>query len=367
MRPPYRVGVWGPGDLGAACIRECARLPEIELVGAYCYSAAKDGADLGTIAGTRQLGVRTTRDLDAFLALDVDVVIYTALDQLGDPVESPLRDFEILLAAGKNVITSQPFNWLPSRGEDFASRLGAAAARGGSTFFAGGIDPGFIVERWALTMTSLCNDVRQIKIGEYFDCRRQKNDTALRMIGLGSDPSTAMDENSPALMFQRHYYPQLFQILADAVGVEISRVGVQSRSQAAPEDLHAPPMDIKQGKTGRVAYEWTGYVGEAPFFVLELVWYLTPTMRPTGVESDDHWAVQIEARPSVRSTIDLRASFSSREATIDDEPAAVGFVSTAICLIQPIPYVVAAEPGIAEQALPAVHWKADMRAAVGST
>src|ERR1700722_13130966 len=112
MRDPYRVAIWGPGDVGSICIREAVRLPELEVVGAYVYSEHKHGVDVGTLAGIDPIGVDATHDLDEFLALDCDVVLYTALDF---PGSNALGDFVTLLEAGKNVITSQPYNNLAAR------------------------------------------------------------------------------------------------------------------------------------------------------------------------------------------------------------------------------------------------------------
>jgi 4-hydroxy-tetrahydrodipicolinate reductase len=227
MRGPYRVAVWGPGDVGSICIREATRLPEFEIVGAYVYSESKEGVDVGALAGTEPLGVAATRDVDEFLAIDCDCVLYTALDM---PGSNALEDFVRLLEAGKNVVTPQPYNYLPARPPEFKQRLEAAAASGGATFHAGGINPDFISQKWALLMTGLSNDVRQIKIEEYFDCVQQANPTTLAVIGLGGDPNQAMDEQSPALFYQQQYWFQMIEHMAAEMGVPLSRIEASSFS-----------------------------------------------------------------------------------------------------------------------------------------
>jgi 4-hydroxy-tetrahydrodipicolinate reductase len=363
MTEPYRIAIWGPGDVGSICIREAARLPELEVVGAYVYSEHKDGVDVGTLAGTTPLGVDATRNLDDFLALDCDVVIYTALDL---PNGSALDDFVTLLEAGKNVITSQPYNYLPVRDPGFAEALEAAAKRGGATFYAGGINPDFIGQRWALAMTGLSNDVRQIKIEEYFDCVHQANPSTLALIGLGGDPAEAMSETSPALFYQRQYWFQMIEHIAATVGVELSRIEASCHSEAAPEDLTSPVLSIEKGRTGLVSYESTGYVGDEPFVVMKVGWYLTSRMKPAGVAGNDEWILTIEGRPSVRCVLNLQPSFMTDATSIEGEPAAPGYLSFGICLLQAIPRVVAAEPGIKPTDLPPVHWKRDMRTGISN-
>ena len=126
MRQPYRVAIWGPGDVGSICARELIRLPETELVAAFAYSEAKIGQDIGTLAGLDPIGVKVTGELAAFLAVDCDVVLHTALDF---PGATALDDFVTLLEAGKNVITSHPYNNLDARDPSFRQRLEAAAAQ----------------------------------------------------------------------------------------------------------------------------------------------------------------------------------------------------------------------------------------------
>jgi 4-hydroxy-tetrahydrodipicolinate reductase len=358
MREPYRIAIWGPGDVGSICIREATRLPEFDVGGAYVYSERKNGVDVGVLAGIDPLGVRATNDLDAFLAIDCDCVLYTALDF---PGSSALNDFTTLLEAGKNVLTPQPYNYMPARPAEFQEAIEAAGRRGGATFHAGGINPDFISQKWALLMTGLSNDVRQIKIEEYFDCVQQANPTTLQIIGLGGDPDEAMSEQSPALFYQRQYWFQMIEHMASEMGVELSKMEASSYSEPAPEDLVTEVMTIPKGRTGRVAYESIGYLGDDPFITMRVGWYLTPLMQPAGVTNDVQWILTIEGRPSTRCTLDVGASFLTDLTAIDGEPAAPGYLAFGITLIQAIPSVVAAEPGVKPTDVPPVHWRRDLR------
>ena len=359
MRAPYRIAVWGPGDVGSICIREAIRLPELELAGALVYSDAKDGVDIGTLTGVDPIGVQTTKDRDAFLALDCDVVIHTALDY---PGASALDDYVALLEAGKNVITSHPYNYLEVRDPEFGQALREAAHRGGGTFYAGGANPDFVGHRLAMTLAGFSNDIRQIRIEEYFDCVLQANPGILQVIGLGGDPDEAMSEQSPALFYQQQYWFQMIQHLADLMGVELSRIEAASYSEPAPHTLRSPIMTIEQGRTGIVSYESTGYVGDDPFIVMRVGWYLTEAMKPDGITADTQWILTIEGRPSTRTVLSVEPTILGTD-TMLGEPGSPGYVGFAICLIQAIPSVVAAPPGIKPTDVPPVHYRSDMRLA----
>lgn len=355
---PYRMAVWGPGDVGSVCIREALRRSDMEVVGAYVYSEHKNGKDIGELVGKDPIGVYATRDLDAFLAIDCDVVLYTALDFPGGPAE---EDFLTLLRAGKVVVTSLPYTYLAYRDPKFKQALEEAAAQGGGTFYASGVNPDFIGHRFVLLQTGLSSEVESIKIEEYFDCEDQENATTLGIIGLGGDPNKAMDETSPALFYQRQYWFQMIQHMADSMGVELSRIEAASYSEPAPRDIAVDCMTIKEGTTGSVAYESIGYVGDTPFVTMRVGWYMTPLMKPAHVNRETEWIITIEGRPSSKCVLDLAPSFNSDIKTIEGDPAAPGYFSFAVCLLQGIPAAVAHGPGIRQTDLPPIHWRKDMR------
>ena len=66
----YRVIQWATGNVGRAAIEGVLAHPDLELVGAYVYSAAKAGLDVGEICGIDPVGVAATDDIDAILALE---------------------------------------------------------------------------------------------------------------------------------------------------------------------------------------------------------------------------------------------------------------------------------------------------------
>jgi hypothetical protein len=359
MRAPYRVAVWGAGDVGSICLREALRLPELTVVGALVYSDAKAGRDIGSVVGADAIGITTTTEVEDFLALDCDVVIHTALDYPGARV---IDDYVRLLEAGKNVISSHPYNNLTAREPEFAARLEDAALRGGATFHATGANPDFVAQRLMMTLTGFSNDIKQITIEEYFDCVQQANPGILEVIGLNGDPDHSMDVNSPALWYQKQYWFQMIEQLADAMGVELSRIEATSDSVPAPRRLESPILQIEPGRTGNVAYESIGFVADEPFIRMRVGWYLTPAMKPEHVSAPCQWIFSIEGRPSSRTVMSIEPTLTNLD-NMASEPGAPGYVGFAVTLIQAIPSVVAAPAGVKPTDLPPVHWRRDLRTA----
>lgn len=93
-----RVIQWATGNVGRNAIEGVLVHPELELVGAYTYDAAKAGRDIGELCGIDPIGVTATADLDELLALDADAVVYAPMLPNTDEVLTLLR-------SGLNVVT----------------------------------------------------------------------------------------------------------------------------------------------------------------------------------------------------------------------------------------------------------------------
>ena len=118
----HRIIQWATGGVGRAAIQGIVNHPELELVGCWVHSRKKAGRDAGEIAGVGPLGVVTTNDKDALLALDADCVLYS-------PLMPDAAEVERILRSGKNVVT--PLGWFfPWRGTDFAALEVACHAAG---------------------------------------------------------------------------------------------------------------------------------------------------------------------------------------------------------------------------------------------
>jgi 4-hydroxy-tetrahydrodipicolinate reductase len=350
--------VAGPGGLGLCAIREIQRLPEMQLAGVLAYSPAKNGKDAGELAGIGATGVKATTDLEKFLANDIDCVLYTGRD-FGDW----RSDAEILrmLEAGKNVITILPYHYLKSRGGDVEARFRSAAEAGRATLHGSGITPGFFNERMMLLTTGLVSDVTYIKFQEFFNAEPLAGALeTLQMFGFGA-PIKQAEQNQAVAMLAENYLRQPILFAADQLGIKLDRIERKPQFQPAPAAIKTPSMTIEPGTVGTVSYAWTAYVEGKPFYTTEVYWYLGEIMRPATATANDFWTIEIEGRPSLRMTIASMASYKDNIYIRPDEPTPPGYVMTVNTMIQAVPAVVDAAPGLLLPALPQFHWKPDLR------
>jgi hypothetical protein len=364
LREPYRVVVWGPGEIGQSAIREVVRLPETELVGVLAYNETKDGVDVGTLIGKNSIGVSATTDPQSIIALEPECVLYTARD-FGDYREE--SDIVMLLEAGINVVTVMSYQYPRARGTDVEQRLIDAGVKGGATLLGTGVDPGFIFERLAAVMTGVSNDIELVRLDEYFNMHL----TSAQLLGLFGFGNTEAQirEHPVAAEYAGNYLTMGMHYLADHLGAPIERIEQFHRHVVTDRDVSIPGVyEIRAGTVGTVAFEWIGYTeGDRPLFQIQTNWYLNESLRPPEAKSDNYWLLQIEGLPSTRLGLEIKGSIAKDEEISPRHPASAGYLATVIPMIQAIPVAVEAEPGVHVATMPELHWKPDMRVQPAST
>jgi hypothetical protein len=363
LREPYRVVVWGPGEIGQSAIREVLRLPETELVGVLAYSDAKDGVDVGSLIGGADVGVTVTTDPAAILALEPDCVLYTARD-FGDFREE--ADIVMLLEAGINVVTVMAYQYPRARGAEVERRLVEAGVRGGATLLGTGVDPGFMFERLAAVMTGVSNDIEFIRLDEYFNMHRTSAQL-LELFGFGNTEEQ-IAQHPVAAIYAANYLTMGMRYLADHLGVPITRIEQFPRHRVTDRAEALPGVyEIKAGTVGTVAFEWIGYTeADRPMFQIQTNWYLNENLRPDVAKGDNYWILHIEGLPSTRLGLEIKGSIARDEEISARHPASAGYLATVIPMVQAIPTAVEADPGVHIAAMPEVHWKPDLRATAGT-
>jgi len=364
VRRPYRIIVWGPGHLGSICIWETLQSPAFELVGVRAYSAAKDGVDVGDLIGIGAIGIRATTDIEALMRVDCDCIVYTPHDQGTFHTDDELLR---LLTAGKNVVTPLPYhNARLFRDADFVEALDAACETGGCVFHAGGIDPDLISDRILLALTGACTEIKSIKLQEIWDCSFAA-EGPLKSIGFGLRPDVGAS-NTTTQAIPNNFLTIIVRTAERVLGVTYDRVETTHEYVTTPADIHEPFL-IPSGTVGRVVHRSEAFVdeiGTEPFFTMELNWLVGNSMLPEGVSPGQYYVATIEGRPSITMAIDLRVSHNNDDRTyrIGSMGVEPSYVATVSGLMQAIPHICEAKPGVLPSFGPTLHWMKDLRGSV---
>lgn len=341
-RPPYRVILWAPGMAGQIAVREMMDRPEFELVGCLAYSSEKEGVDLGDLVGHAPIGVPITLDKEAIYAMDADIVLYAGRAM---PDESARRE-EIcrLLESGKNVVTITDYFFPWQKGEEAVRPIEAACAAGGSTLHGTGVHPGWFMERFVMTMTGLCSRVDSIDVREVVDMSHHSG-PSMRNIGYGMT-TERLGSTTRKKILSRYYFESIAGI-AHLLGVELDRMTGDIHYPLATRTIDIPTLTVEPGTVAAVDGTWIGYVDDQPFITMREFWYVDPDLVDfTEITSRDFYDVHIVGTPVSSTTrVDMEVTEAKDIFGLDHQQVGTK-LTTAIQLVNTVPAVVAAPPGI---------------------
>jgi hypothetical protein len=347
---PHRVIQWATGNVGRAAIEGILSHPELELVGTWVHDPAKAGRDAGEVCGLGAIGIRTTNDVDAILALAADCVLYS-------PLLPQLDEVVRLLESGKNVVT--PVGWFYPFHTPGMAELEAACHRGGATLHGTGIHPGGITELLPLTISALTRNVRHVRAEEFSDIRVYRAELVVKEIMLfGKRPEDAA--KSPMLDLLGIGFGQSIDMLAAGLGFRLDPAKPTKHEMAVATAPIATPIGVLD--TGTVAaqrFTWQGTVGGTPVVTVRVNWLMGERdLDPPWTIGGERFEVEVEGDPTIHTTFrGLQPDFES--ADLDRNP---GIVATAMHCVNAIPYVCKAPPGIRTYLdLPLVSGRSDPR------
>jgi hypothetical protein len=337
-----RVAQIGTGNVGVHALRALIRNPEFDLTGVWVSSESKAGKDAGELAGLEDsTGISASADLDAVLATGPQCVVYTAMAD--NRLPEALDDYRRILAAGVNVVGSSavflqyPWQVLP---QEMLTPLEEAAREGNSSLFVNGIDPGFANDLLPLALAGTCQSIQQVRCMEIVDYATY--DSAVVMfdvMGFGKPIDEIPMLLQPGVLSLA--WGSVVRQLAAGLGVELDTVEEMYVREPAPEDFDIASGHIPKGSAAALRFEVLGLVDGDPVVVLEHVTRLRDDLCPDWpqpAQPGGAYRIEITGEPSYAVDICL----SSRRG--DHNHA--GLVATAMRVVNAIPAVVAAPPGI---------------------
>jgi 4-hydroxy-tetrahydrodipicolinate reductase len=335
----YRVIQWSTGNVGRHALRSILRHPDLQLVGLWVSSPAKAGRDAGELAGLPRVGVAATTDGDALLATPADCVCYTATADLrpADAVDDLCR----ILASGKNVVSCSvvPLVYPPAVDPTLVEKLTAACRTGNASCFTSGIDPGFANDVLPLTLTSLCSRVDSVRVMEIVNYATYNQPQVLfETMGFGKPL-----DHTPLLLIPgvltMGWGPVVRQ-LAAGLGVELDEIREVHEKRATDVAFDIPSGHVAAGTMAAMRFEVQGIVRGRPAIVLEHVTRLRDDQVPEWPQPPGSgcYRVVVKGSPSLTCELTLEGE--------DGDHNTGGLVATAMRLLNAIPAVCAAPPGL---------------------
>ncbi|MEJ9080680.1 diacylglycerol kinase [Gordonia malaquae] len=338
-----RVVEWSTGTVGRHAITGIDAHPDLELVGVWVSDPVKVGQDAGRLAGLdRDLGVVATNDKDALLALRPDAIVHTAMTD--DRVAEAIADLTSFVAAGINVVSSGPvilqfpYGVLP---ESMIESVENAAQTGGASIHVNGIDPGFANDVLPLSMTSLSQEIDEVRCMEIADYSTYFQPVVMaELFGFGKPL-----DHTPMLLMPGVLslaWGSVVRQIAAGLGVTLDEPLVERHDKvAASADVDTVSVQIPAGTMAALHFEVVGQVDGVDRIVLE---HYTRTHRdqcpewPRPAEGDGCYRIVISGEPHMNVEMTHRGR--------DGDHNVSGMIVTAQRLVNAVPAVVAARPGL---------------------
>jgi len=339
---PLRVIQWSTGNAGRKALRGILRHPELELVGVHAHAPDKVGKDAAELAGLSEpTGIRATDDVESLLALGADCVCYMAQGE--SRVRATIDDLCRILDSGADVVNTAIVSLVypPFASPKLRDRLEAACAKGGTTFFTTGFDPGWSGDVIPLALAACCERVDSLRVSELMDYSTYEDpDFTGVYFGFGRPLDFAAPMLRPEAL--KAGWGGMLLLVADALGVRIEEIRQESERLPAPESFETKMGWIAKGTCAAVRFEVQGIVGGRPMIVAAHVNRLRDDLAPgwdrLSGDKKSGYKIEVKGSPSFRCEIEPVGE--------DGDHNTAGITGTAMRVVNAIPTVCAASPGM---------------------
>jgi 2,4-diaminopentanoate dehydrogenase len=336
------VALIGTGNVGKPALVQLINDPRFELTGVWVSSDAKAGKDVGELAGLGiSTGITATTDLDAVLATEPECAVYTALAD--NRLPEALEDYRRILSAGVNVVGSSavflqyPWQVIP---EELLKPIEDAAQAGKSSLFVNGIDPGFANDLLPLALAGTCQSIDQIRCMEIINYDTYDSaDVMFGVMGFGRPLDEIPILLQPGVLSLA--WGSVVRQLAAGLGISLDEVTETYVREPAPEDFDIASGHIPKGSAAALRFEVLGMVDGNAAVVLEHVTRLRNDLCPDWpqpAQEGGSYRIEVTGEPSYAMDLCLSSP--------NGDHNHAGLVATAARVVNAIPAVVAAAPGV---------------------
>jgi 4-hydroxy-tetrahydrodipicolinate reductase len=243
-----------------------------------------------------------------------------------------------MLASGKNVVNTSyvPLLFPAAAGEGVLEQLEAACQAGGTSFYTSGIDPGFGNAGLAIHALALCKEVRTVRMAEIVNYATWDNPfTMFEIMGFGkpdTSQSLLLAPGSTTLA-----WGPVLHLVASAIGLQLDDVQETHEILLADEDIEIASGTVAKGTISGMRFEIIGLIGGEERIVVEHVTRLRDEDAP-GWPQGSGYRIDIQGEPHVHLELGLSSDRGDHNHA--------GCLATAMHVVNAIPHVVQATPGV---------------------
>lgn len=320
MAQKIRVLPFGLGPIGASIAKlALTRKEQLEIIGAVDANPAFEGKDLSEFTGdSRSTGIKVTRSAGN-LYREADVVLQATSSFLS-VAESQLIDFCNNRVDVVSTCEELAYPWQAHR--ESAQRLDEAAKKNGVTLLGTGVNPGFVLDALAITLSGVCANVSEVRATRILDATKRRFPFQ-KKVGIGLSPSE-FEENVRTGKFGHIGLPESIAMVCDSLGQPVDKIEQEITAKIADSTVNTEHFGaVEKGRVVGLVQNGVGYSKGRVLARYHIEMY--------AGAANPHDEIELVGNPTIRLQI---------------PGGTPGDIATAAIIVNSIPRVVDSSPGL---------------------
>ena len=292
VKKKIRAIQYGVGPIGAAIVRLMREKHSIEVIGAIDTDPAKAGRDLGEVVGASDApwNVLVTANAAEMLGKSADIVVHSTSSSLPAVMDQLL---ECLAAEACIVSTCEELSYPYRKYPELAKKLDEEAKTWGVALTGTGVNPGFVMDKLAITISSVAQRVEHAKSVRVVDASKRRLPLQ-KKIGAGMTVEEFKAQVAAGVI-KHHGLPESIAMVADALGLAVDEITETIEPVVARENVKTEFLEVMAGQAAGVHQIARGLAKGEEKVYMELQMYV-------GAK-DPHDTIVLTGMPELKLTI----------------------------------------------------------------
>lgn len=317
-----KVALYGMGEVGSRVAKHLLEKDGVEIVAAIDIAKEKIGKDLGEILSlNKRLGVKISDDPDkTFSEMKPDIVVHATgsfLKQIYPQIETCIKNGVSLVS------TCEELSYPYASDSEIAKKLNTLARKHKVAVLGTGINPGFLMDTLAITLTGLCQKVERIRVSRLMNAATRRV-AFQKKIGAGLTLNEFKEKIKNKHITGHVGLAQSISMIAAALAWELDKIVIDEvKPVVATKTVSSEAITVEKGKVAGLKQTARGVRKGKEFITLEFQAYI-------GAE-EEYDSIDIDGVPPIHEKI---------------SPCVHGDYGTVAIIVNSIPKVLNAPPGL---------------------
>lgn len=271
MKKKIRAIQYGIGPIGASIVKLLREKESVDIVGAIDSDPAKIGKDLAEVVGASDgpWGVKVSGDSKGVLDQSADVVMHTTSSSLPKVMDQLLACLDV----GSCVVStceelSYPYRTHP----ELAMKLDKAAKESGVALVGTGVNPGFVMDKLAITLSAVSQRVDHVKVLRIVDAAKRRLPLQ-KKIGAGMTVEEFRSKVKEGVI--KHVgLPESVAMVADSLGLRVDEITETIEPKVASDRVQTEFLTVEAGQAAGVHQIARGLSEGKELIYMELQMYV---------------------------------------------------------------------------------------------